>query len=70
MKTKGSASNLIQATKNLTAEWQRVKEVWRDGKSVEFEQKYLENLPGDVAKAIEAMEEVDLLLKKVRGDCE
>ncbi len=70
MSTKGSASNLIQAMKNLSAEWQRLKEVWRDGKSVEFEQKYLDNLPGDVSQAIESMEEVDALLKKVRGDCE
>ena len=70
MSTKGSAANLIQAMKDLTIEWQQTKAEWRDVKSVDFERKYLENLPTDVARAIEAMEEVDVLLKKVRRDCE
>ena len=70
MSTKGSAANLIQAMKDLTVEWQQTKAEWRDVKSVDFERKYLENLPTDVARAIEAMEEVDVLLKKVRRDCE
>lgn len=70
MSTKGSASNLQEAMKNLSAAWHQVKEEWRDAKSVEFEQKYIESLPRDVAQAIGAMEEVDALLKKVRRDCE
>ncbi len=70
MSTKGSASNLQEAMKNLSAAWHQVKEEWRDAKSFEFEQKYIESLPRDVAQAIGAMEEVDALLKKVRRDCE
>ena len=70
MSTKGSASNLQEAMKNFSIAWQQVKEEWRDAKSMEFEEKYIESLPRDVSQAIEAMEEVDTLLKKVRRDCE
>jgi hypothetical protein len=70
MSTQGSASNLAQAARILNLEWENTKTYWRDVKSQEFEHKYLEDLPGQVASAAAAMEEIDLLLKKVRGDCE
>ena len=70
MSTQGSASNLAQAARILTLEWEKTKDHWRDVKSQEFEHKYLEELPGQLAGATAAMEEIDLLLKKVRSDCE
>jgi hypothetical protein len=70
MSTQGSAANLIQAARILNLEWEKTKSYWRDVKSQEFEQKYLEELPAQVAAATNAMEEVELLLKKVRSDCE
>ncbi len=70
MSTQGSASNLALATRMLNLEWEKTKTYWRDAKSQEFEHRYLEDLPGLVAAAISAMEEVELLLNKVRSDCE
>jgi len=70
MSTQGSASNLAQAARVLNLEWEKTKTYWRDVKSQEFEHAYLEELPGQVAAAINAMEEMELLLKKVRNDCE
>ena len=70
MSTQGSASNLVQAARILNIEWEKTKTYWRDVKSQEFEYKYLEELPGQIASATAAMEELELLLKKVRGDCE
>lgn len=70
MSTQGSASNLAQAARILNLEWEKTKTYWRDVKSQEFEHTYLEDLPGQVASATAAMEEMDLLLKKVRSDCE
>jgi hypothetical protein len=66
----GSSSNLTQAARVLNLEWEKTKDHWRDLRSIEFEQKYLEDLPGQIAGTISAMEEMDALLKKVRGDCE
>jgi hypothetical protein len=70
MSTAGSASKLVQATRQLLHEWEQTKSAWRDVKSQDFEQTYIEPLPGHVERAIAAMGEIDLLLKKVRSDCE
>jgi hypothetical protein len=70
MSTRVSASNLAQAAKSLNAEWENTKAYWRDAKSAEFEQKYLEELPSIIGQAINVMEEMDALCRKVRNDCE
>lgn len=61
---------LIQAMKELSAEWDRTRASWRDVKSLEFEAKYLTELPQHVRRAAEAMEEIEAVLRKVRADCE
>jgi hypothetical protein len=70
MSTQGSASNLVQAARILNLEWEKTKTHWRDLKSQEFEHKYLEDLPAQITSATNAMEEMEILLKKVRSDCE
>ena len=70
MSTQGSAANLAQAARIINLEWEKTKTYWRDVKSQEFEQKYLQDLPGQISAAVKAMEDMDQLLKKVRNDCE
>lgn len=70
MNTSGAENNLAQALKNLSAEWQRARDHWRDVKSQEFEEKYLEPLPHHVGRASAAIAELNALLRKVRHDCE
>lgn len=70
MSTKGSASNLVQSVKELSVEWQRTKDFWRDTKSMEFEKNYINPLPDYVVRALTVMEDLDVLLRKVRKDCE
>lgn len=70
MSLRVSASTLTQATKDLNLEWQRTKAVWRDVKTIEFEKKFLEDLPNLLATAGPVMEELDALIRKVRNDCE
>jgi hypothetical protein len=70
MSTQGSSSLLAQAARSLLVEWEKTKVDWRDVKSQEFERTYLENLFNEIAGTTAAMEEIDNLLKKVRGDCE
>jgi hypothetical protein len=69
MSTQGSASNLSQATRILNLEWEKAKTHWRDRKSEEFEHTYLEDLSPQITAATNAMEEIELLLKRVRNDC-
>lgn len=70
MSSQGSESNLVQAAKVLSSEWQQTKSYWRDAKSLEFEKRFLEDLPGHVGRAAMAMEEINTMLKKIRRDCE
>lgn len=70
MSTKTTASNLAQLLRDLTVEWQDTRMYWRDAKSAEFEHKYLEKLPGYVSHARNVMEEIDVLLSKLKNDCE
>jgi hypothetical protein len=70
MSTKGSAANLVQAAKDLANEWEQTKSHWHDVKSQEFEHKYLEDLPGNVRRAALMIEEIDVVLRKIRSECE
>ncbi len=70
MNASGSAANLVQAVKNLNLIWAETQSSWHDMKSQEFERHYIEPLPGHVATAITVIEEIDLLLGKIRSDCE
>jgi len=65
-----SNATLLQAIKDLSQNWQRTREAWRDVKAAEFEHNYLERLPHLTARTSTAMDEIDVLLRKVRNDCE
>jgi hypothetical protein len=70
MSASGGGAVLIQAMKELSAEWDQARSSWRDAKSLEFEGKYLAELPQHIRRAAEAMEEIETVLRKVRADCE
>lgn len=70
MSTRVSSAILDEAVKKLSAEWQTARSYWTDAKSREFERDYLEELPAIVAQARTAVEEIDVLLRKVRAACE
>jgi len=70
MSVRASAANLAQAGKDFALEWEEATAFWRDVKSLEFERKYVQDIPDHVARAIGVMQEIDALLKKVRSDCE
>ena len=70
MSAKESGANLVQALKELSLKWQQTKARWHDVKSQQFEREYLEDLPDHVQRTMSVMQEIDVLLKKVRSDCE
>ncbi len=70
MTTQGAASQLEAAWRDLAAAWQNTMDDWRDAKSAEFEARFLEPLPGLIGSARQAMEELDILLRKMHHDCE
>ena len=66
----GSKSRLVAITKELSLRWEDTKHHWRDGKSQEFEQRYMAELFANVDKTVTVMEKLNEVLNKVRRDCE
>jgi hypothetical protein len=66
----GSRSRLSAISKELAIRWRETKNYWRDTKSQEFEQRYMEELLARVDKTVTVIEKLDKLLEQVRRDCE
>ncbi len=66
----GNGAKLMALTKQVSSEWQRMKESWKDQKAREFERQYIEELLSSMDKAVSVMEQVDKLVAKIRSDCE
>lgn len=58
------------ATKELSLKWQQTKDSWRDAKSHEFEQKYMNELIGSVDRAVAVLDELDKVVARIRSECE
>jgi hypothetical protein len=66
----GSSNRLMGLTKELRAEWDRTKQYWNDAKSAEFERRFLGDLLADVNQAVNNIDALERILKKIRDDCE
>lgn len=65
-----SAKNqLMTLTKDLLRAWDETRTVWKDDKAEAFERTYINELESSVNRAIQGMEKLDAILKKVRRDC-
>jgi hypothetical protein len=70
MNLSGSKSRLAGATKELAARWDETRDHWRDGKSQEFHQKYMQELFARVDRTNTIIDKLAEVLKKVQDDCE
>ena len=70
MSTQVSAANLNQSVQDIMMQWRHTQTYWRDVKSREFEHRFIEHLPDLVMKAKTVIEEIDIILRKARKDCE
>ena len=66
----GSKNRLMGLTKELRAEWDQTKQYWNDAKSLEFEQRFLDELFAGVNQAIANIDTLERTINKVRNDCE
>ncbi len=69
MSTIESRARLIQAAKNLLAQWQQVQEAWRDDNCQQFDKKYMTPLESSIRAAAVAMERMDAMLDSAQKDC-
>ncbi len=65
-----SSSNLETSTRDLLLAWERAQEKWRDAKSQQFGQTFIQPVPDLVVQARDAMAQLESLLRKIKHDCE
>jgi hypothetical protein len=61
---------LLTATRDLAVKWEQTRETWRDEKSREFEEKYLQELFNSVERTVLVFEQIDKAIINVRKECE
>ena len=70
MNMSGSKGRLVGLTREISVQWEDTKNHWRDGKSEEFDKRFMNELSYQVGRAVTVVEQLEELLKKVRSDCE
>ena len=70
MNLSGNKAQLTGSTKELLLRWSETKTYWRDTKSREFEERYLQELMAQVDKAATLIDKLEEVLQKVHKDCE
>ncbi len=70
MSLSGSKSRLAAISKEVSLRWRETKGSWNDGKSQEFERRYMDELLARVDKTVTVIEKLDQILAQVRSDCE
>ena len=70
MNMSGNKGRLVGLARELSLQWDETKNYWRDGKSEEFERKFMTELSAQVGRTVMVLEQLEELLKKMRSDCE
>ena len=70
MNLSGSRIRIESLARELLRSWDDTRNTWRDSKAQEFESRYMSDLAAHVEKAGAAIEKLDGLLNRIRGDCE
>jgi hypothetical protein len=61
---------LSKALKQLETQWAEAKASWDDPRSREFEERFLMTLELDLRSAVSAMDQMAVLLSRIRQECE
>lgn len=70
MSLQSNRSRVAGLSKELNRSWQETQDKWRDQKRNEFDETYMRPLFDSIENAVNAMDDLDKILKKIRKDCE
>lgn len=70
MNLAGNKSRMVGLTKEISFRWANTRNHWRDAKSAEFDQRFMQELLPRVNQAATAVEKLEELFKRIRKDCE
>ena len=70
MSMAANKARLDGLTRELSAQWSQTKAYWRDAKSQEFEQRFMDELLADVNRTLTSLQELEKIIIKVKNDCD
>lgn len=70
MSSGGHANRLAGLTRELRERWQQTRESWNDVKAREFEEHYLREVEMAVNGALNSLQHLEGVLRRIRNDCE
>lgn len=70
MNLNANKSRLTGLTKDISLRWTEARNFWRDAKCEEFDRRFMRELFPQVNKAVNAIEKLDELFRKIAQDCE
>ena len=70
MNLSGHKAQLTGATKEILLRWSETQNYWRDSKSREFDNLYMQELMARVEKAGTLIDKLEEVLQKVHKDCD
>ncbi len=70
MSLNAEKARLVGITRDLTVRWAETRNSWRDARAQEFEKRYMLELNVRLDRVVNVIEKLDVLLAKVRSDCE
>lgn len=70
MNLSGQKSRLTGLTRQIILDWAETKARWSDAKSREFDSRFMVELLASVDRTAQVVDKLEILLAKVRSDCE
>ncbi len=70
MNLSGQKSRLTGLTRQILLDWAETKAHWSDARSREFDSRYMIELLASVDRTAQVVDKLEVLLTKVRSDCE
>ncbi len=70
MSLENQGGRLEALTVDLMRQWELTRPHWRDGKGEAFEKQIVDVIRTSVTATVDAMQELDVLMRTIRRDCE
>ena len=70
MNLQGPSGRLAALTADLVRHWEQTRPLWRDAKGEAFEKHTVDVIRAGAGAAVDAMQELNELMRKIGRDCE
>ena len=70
MSAQASKARLAGLLKQLVGSWEETRNSWTDDKAREFHDRYMAELMAQVEKTLTSLDQLEVIIQKMKDDCE